>query len=83
VFGTDDIRIPDDDQGWCRDRGADRPDATIGTDAGTLAALVYEGRGLAEVVRSGELRIEGDWSVVERFVGLFPLPEPAAPAAGA
>ena len=62
---------------------ADRPDATIETDAGTLAALVYEGRPLEEALRSGEVRIEGDESAVERFLGLFSLPEPAAPAARA
>jgi DNA-binding HxlR family transcriptional regulator/putative sterol carrier protein len=62
---------------------ADRPDATIETDAGTLAALVYDRRPLEEALRSGEVKIEGDESVVERFVGLFPLPEPAAPAVGA
>jgi hypothetical protein len=35
------------------------------------------GRGLEEVLRPGELRIEGDESAVERFLNLFPLPEPA------
>ena len=61
---------------------ADRPDVTIEADAGTLAALVYEGRDLAEALRSGDLKIEGDESAVAHFLGLFPLPEPAAPAAG-
>ena len=50
--------------------GAERPDATIETDAATLAALVYEGLPL----------VEGDESAVERFLSLFPLPEPAATA---
>lgn len=62
---------------------AERPDATIETDAGTLTALVYEGRPLAEALRSGELKIEGDGSAVERFLKLFPLPEPATLATGA
>ncbi len=62
---------------------ADRPDAIIETDSATLAALVYGGRPLAEVLRSGNVEIEGDESAVERFLGLFPLPEQAAPAAGA
>jgi DNA-binding HxlR family transcriptional regulator len=56
---------------------AEEPDATIETDPGTLAALVYEGRPLAEALRSGEIKIEGDESAVERFLKLFPLPEPA------
>ncbi len=55
-----------------------RPDATIETDPATLAALVYEGRGLDEALGSGDIRIEGDGSAVARFLGLFPLPEPAA-----
>jgi DNA-binding HxlR family transcriptional regulator/putative sterol carrier protein len=59
---------------------ADQPDAIVETDAGTLAALVYEGRTLAEALRSGEMKIEGDEVAVERFLTLFPLPEPAAPA---
>ena len=62
---------------------AERPDATIETDAGTLSALFYEGRELAEALRSGDLEIEGDESAVERLVTLFPLPDPAAPAVGA
>jgi hypothetical protein len=32
-------------------------------------------------VRAGDLRIEGDRSAVTRLVGLFPRPEPVAPAA--
>src|SRR5215213_6203845 len=59
---------------------AERPDATIESDAATLGALVYEGGSLAEALRSGEVKIEGERSVVERFLTLFPLPEPAAPA---
>jgi ubiquinone biosynthesis protein UbiJ len=62
---------------------AERPDASIETDADTLAARVYDGRELAEVVRSGDVRIEGDESVVGRFHTLFPLPESAALVAGA
>ena len=61
---------------------ADRPDATIETDSNTLAALVFGGRPLAEALRSGDIKIEGDRSAVARLLGLFPLPEPAAPAAG-
>ena len=63
--------------------GAEKADATIETDAATLAALVYEGRELAEALRAGEVKIEGDEAAVERFVMLFPLPEPAAPVLGA
>jgi DNA-binding HxlR family transcriptional regulator len=62
---------------------AERPDAVIEGDPGVLGALVYEGRGLDEALRSREVRIEGDRSKVERFLKLFPLPEPAASSAGA
>jgi DNA-binding HxlR family transcriptional regulator/putative sterol carrier protein len=63
--------------------GAERPDATIETDPDTLRALVFGGRQLGEALRSGDLRIEGDREAVARFLGLFALPEPASPAAGA
>ena len=57
---------------------ADEPDAVVETDAATMTALVYEGRQLAEALRSGDVRIEGDRQAVERLLTLFPLPEPAA-----
>lgn len=56
---------------------ADRPDAIIETDPATLTALVYGDRELAEALRSGDLRIEGDEEAAARFLRLFPLPEPA------
>lgn len=55
----------------------DKPDATIEADVGTLAALVFGGRPLEEALCSGEVRIEGDRRAVERFLTLFPLPDPA------
>jgi DNA-binding HxlR family transcriptional regulator len=58
------------------------PDARIGTDVDTLAALVYEGRDLDEALRSGDVEIEGDRSAVEHLTGLFALPEPAPKPAG-
>ena len=61
---------------------ADRPDAIIEADPATMTALIYGDRQLAEALCSGHLRIEGDESAVKRFLGLFPLPEPAMPAAG-
>ena len=44
-----------------------------------IGAAAYGGVPLAELVRSGELAIEGDRALAERFVTLFPLP----PKAGA
>jgi DNA-binding HxlR family transcriptional regulator len=58
--------------------GVERPDAIIEADSATLAGLVYQGRDLEEALRSGEVRFEGDEAAVERFLTLFPLPEPAA-----
>ncbi|MBA9004941.1 winged helix-turn-helix transcriptional regulator [Thermomonospora cellulosilytica] len=55
----------------------DRPDAVIGTDAATLRSLVFMGRPLAEAIRTGSMHVEGDRRLVERFVTLFPRPEPA------
>jgi DNA-binding HxlR family transcriptional regulator len=52
-------------------------DARIETDLETLAALVYEGADLDEVLRAGDAEIGGDRSALERLMGLFQLPEPA------
>jgi DNA-binding HxlR family transcriptional regulator len=57
---------------------AERPDASVETDAGTLAALVYDDLELDDALSSGELEINGDREAVERYLALFPLPEPAA-----
>lgn len=57
--------------------GADHPDATIESDPGTLAAVVYDGRDLAEATRSAALTVRGDQVAVERFLTLFTLPKPA------
>ncbi len=46
---------------------ADQPDATIGADPATLAALVYDSPQLDEARRSGNLKLEGNESAVERF----------------
>ena len=56
--------------------GAESPDATIGTDPGTLFAVLWRGRSLAEAEQAGDLKVEGDRAAVERFVGLFIPPEP-------
>ena len=77
------VAVVDDGRFEIARGSAEKPDATIETDAATLAALVYEGRDLAEALSAGEVKIEGDEAAVERFVRLFPLPEPAAPVLGA
>ena len=60
---------------------AESPDAVVKTDAATLLALAHRRRELPDALRSGDIEIEGDLRAVERFVGLFTLPEPYAPAA--
>ena len=61
------------------DRGfAERADAAIETDPETLAELLWQGRELGDALRSGQVRIEGDRQVVERYLDLFPLPEATA-----
>ena len=57
------------------------PDAVVDTDAGTLLAVAHGRRELKAALRVKELEIEGDRGAVERFLGLFTLPEPYAPAA--
>jgi DNA-binding HxlR family transcriptional regulator len=56
---------------------AESPDAVVTTDAGTLLALAHRRRDFEEAVGAGDIEIEGDRAVVARFLGLFPLPEPA------
>jgi DNA-binding HxlR family transcriptional regulator/putative sterol carrier protein len=55
----------------------DAPDAVIESDVDAFRGVVWQGRELADALRSGNMRIEGDRRAVERFVRLFPHPEPA------
>jgi DNA-binding HxlR family transcriptional regulator len=52
---------------------AERADATIATDPPTLAAVLWHGRPLND----GAIEIHGDRQAAERFLRLFPAPEPA------
>ena len=53
---------------------AQSPDATIETDPGTLATVLWHGRELDEARRSGDIALAGDQQAVTRLFGLFPLP---------
>jgi DNA-binding HxlR family transcriptional regulator len=53
---------------------APAPDATIETDPGTLATILWHGGAFDEALRSGDLALTGDQQAVRRLVGLFPLP---------
>jgi DNA-binding HxlR family transcriptional regulator len=85
-IGEDRFRIEVADDHIEAARGsAHRADATIDTDPDTLNAVLWKGRPLAGAQRSGRMTIEGDKTAVERFVALFPTPEPAvavSPACG-
>jgi DNA-binding HxlR family transcriptional regulator len=52
----------------------ERPDAVVTTDTSTLAAVLWQGRSLADAHRAGDVRIEGDRRAAGRFLALFPLP---------
>jgi DNA-binding HxlR family transcriptional regulator len=54
---------------------APAPDAMIETDPGTLAAVLWHGRGLEAARRAGDLTIEGDRRAAARLLALFPLPD--------
>lgn len=70
------VRIADDRLAVTRSEH-DEADATIDTDPQTLSALLWKDRQLADAVRTGELVLDDPKGLVERFIGLFPLPEPA------
>jgi DNA-binding HxlR family transcriptional regulator len=60
-------------------RGAPHdPDAIIQTDAATLCAVLWDGRRLADALRAGDITIDGDRRVVNRFIALFPRSDPTA-----
>ena len=53
---------------------ADTPDAVVSSDPGTLAAVLWHGRPLAEALRTGDVEIDGSTPAVKRFLGAFPAP---------
>jgi DNA-binding HxlR family transcriptional regulator len=83
--GTYEIRLGDDrfraeitDGRLDLTRGtAERPDAVLDTDTGTLRSLVFGGRDLAGAIEDGALKVEGDERAAARFVAIFPRPIPA------
>jgi DNA-binding HxlR family transcriptional regulator len=52
---------------------AEGPDAVLTTTTMTLVALLWQGLGLGEAVRSRAAEIEGDRRKLERFLALFAL----------
>ena len=55
---------------------AEDPDGAIATDPGTLAALLTGQLPLDDALDSGLATIEGSKRAVNRFLRLFPMPEP-------
>jgi DNA-binding HxlR family transcriptional regulator len=83
-LGEDVFHVRIDDRTIELGRGpADRPDAIIETDAGTLSAVIWNSRELDDALRDGDIKLEGDRRAVNRFLGLFPQPDAAASAATA
>jgi DNA-binding HxlR family transcriptional regulator len=68
------VRVADGELELARGN-AEEPEATIESDPGTLSMVLWQGRPLADALRSGAIRIEGSRPAVTRFLALFPLPE--------
>ena len=50
-------------------------DATLATDPVTLLGLLWRGESLADALRAGSVRIEGDRDTAKRFLRLFAISE--------
>jgi putative sterol carrier protein len=80
-LGEDRFRIEVADDEVQAARGdADQADATIDTDADTLAAVLWGGWPLVDAQRWGSLTIEGGHGGGKALRWLFPAPEPATRA---
>ncbi len=70
-----------DDSTAERDGTLGGPDATIAGEPGPLSAVLWHGHSLGAALQSGAIALEGDRAAAERFLALFPAPEPTVPAA--
>ena len=59
---------------------AEEGDVVVTGDQQSLAGVIYGGVPLSKLEKTGALKIEGDRTLFERYIRLFPLPE-KAPAA--
>lgn len=53
------------------------PDVTVAASPEVLAGLLYDGVDLADALAAGEVTVEGDVDVLERYLSCFWLPEQA------
>jgi DNA-binding HxlR family transcriptional regulator len=51
---------------------AERPDAVVESAPGTLAAVLWHDRPLADALRTGDVEIDGSTPAAKRFFGAFP-----------
>ncbi len=73
-FGTGTFAVSVGDGGLDIRRGtAEHPTATIETDPSTLETVAFGMRSLDDAESAGDLRIDGDKAVAERFLSLFPV----------
>jgi DNA-binding HxlR family transcriptional regulator len=56
------------------------PDAVVTGTADALGSVLLGERPLADALRAGDVEVAGDRRALERFLRLFPQPEPAAAA---
>lgn len=57
-------------------QAAAAPDAGFTTTTATLAALLWHGRSLTEAIRTSDADVTGNRPLADRFLKLFPLPNP-------
>ncbi len=67
------IRVADGEMELARG-SADAPDATVATDPGTLAEVLWHGRPQSEAEQAQQLKISGSRAAARRLLTLFPLP---------
>ena len=59
---------------------ADEADVIVEGDQHALAGAIYGGMPLAKLEKEGALKVRGNRALLERYVGLFPLPAKAPTA---
>ena len=73
-FGTGTFAVTVDDGAIDIRRGAaDHPTAAVETDPATLEQVAFGIRSLDSAESTGDLRVEGDHAVAERFFAMFPV----------